>query len=723
MILLAKRVLKNRWFFSLLLLIGYGVLYFFLKDKFIFTPDFAGPDVFDFNIANKYHLWKSIRSGIIPFWTDKLDGGFPIVAESQMGTFFLPYYVIFPLFSSFSHAYAFLSSFHLFLLTAGMYLLLRVFKIRPSLSFLLSIIFAWNGSITFRWVHFTVLQAFSFTPLLFWFYLKWNESRKIKYLLLLSLVLSQMVFAGYIQSVFIALLGLTILYVMQNYPLKRNKTLIFGCFLIFGILLSLPQILPTLQLSHYTGRSVSSSYDFAVSIPFNTRDLCAFFSTNCFGTVKNGTYSSNWQNDGVYWENTPYLGQFFVIILLLSSIYFFKIRKKNKLVYIFFLLFLLFLLLALGKNTPLYFIFSIFPFTMFRTPPRYLLLSVFFLILYSSFIFNHVAKRNMYMSILIHVALILNCLLLIHTTFMYHLFIDSSVIYQSLNKQKIVKPGSFYITYGSSEQWNKIFLKQGWNLEKNVRDYLFINSALSPNNNLISGHASFDIFTSLETRRQQYVKSIIFDGLDLATDKHIESSRSAQLENILQLYNTTSIISFKPLFLPHFKPVQTMKEGGMIITTYQNNTNQNAALYYVPKTIQKVGSVEEIEDKIYTGTLTQEESVAESIRSTIIQNPLRASININKREDTYVKGTVVSKGNMFMVLRKNWYPEWKLYIDGKEQTIYKTNLIHMGFYVSPGRHTFELIYVPTSFYIGCFIAFIASIGIALIVLKSAQGGK
>lgn len=718
-----RYISRRDWLFPLLLVCGYYCLYLFLRERFPFTPDFSGTDVFHFNVSYKYHMWKSIRSGVIPFWTDLLDGGFPLMAESQVGVFSLPYYLFFPFFSSFSHAYAFLFSFHLFLFSIGMYLLLRGFKILPALSFLLSIIFAWNGSIMFRWVHLTVLQSFSFTPLLFWLYFKWNESHKISYLFYISLVVNQMIFAGYIQSVFIALLGLTLFYVAHQWPLQRKKTFLLACSIAFGIILSLPQILPTLQLSRYSNRTISNSYDFATSVPFALRNVCSFFSPDCLGSPLNATYSSNWQKDGIYWENSPYIGELFVILLLLSSIYFLWKSKMHRLTAISLFLFFLFLLLALGKSSPLYFIFSIFPFTMFRTPARYLLMAVFFLILYTSFILNELIKKRGYILFIVYVALILNCILLIRVAFKYHLFIDSSVLFKSLSTQSLIKPGSLYTTYGATRQWQDIFLNKGWNTKKSIREYLFINQALLPNSNLISGISSFDIYTSMGIRRHQFLKLIINEGISRATHPTIESSQSARLENILQLYNISSIISFRPLYLPHFKQVQVMKEGNISLMTYQRQTNARFLDYYIPQTVTKVSNLDELEKSVYTDGLTENKSIAESIQSGIMQGHTTVNWRINKKEDEYMNVTATSLKDIFIVLRKNWYPEWHLYIDGKDQTFYKTNVIHMGFILPQGKHTIELRYVPTSFYLGCALSLLAVLIVLVVSLKAFKGRK
>ena len=389
----------------------------------------------------------------------------------------------------------------------------------------------------------------------------------------------------------------------------------------------------------------------------------------------------------------------------------------------FLFLFIFFLLLALGKNSPLYFIFSIFPFSIFRTPPRYLLIAVFFLILFVTISLNSVLKKRGFFSYWIYFALILNSILLIRTAFNYHIFIDSPTLFRSLDNQSIIKPNTYYVTYGVIEQWQKVFFKQGWKTKKSIDSYLFINQALLPNSNLISGHSSFDVYASLGIRRHQFLKSIITSGLNLATNKSFEASQSAHLENILQLYNINTILSFKPLFIAQFKDVQSLKQGAMVLRTYQKKENVRSPYFYIPKKVKAISNLDELERNMYSDTLSEDESIAESIQETISQASFQARVNVQKRDDHFMKGIITSESQVFIALRKNWYPEWQLYVDGKKQVLYKTNLVHMGFIVPQGVHTFELIYVPYSFYIGCGISFLSVLIVGISALKTIKRRK
>jgi uncharacterized membrane protein YfhO len=280
-----------------------------------------------------------------------------------------------------------------------------------------------------------------------------------------------------------------------------------------------------------------------------------------------------------------------------------------------------------------------------------------------------------------------------------------------------VRADSLYITYGAQQEWNKLYSKWGWSTKKSVKGYLFINSALLPNTNLISGQNSFEIYTSMDMRRDLLLKSIITEGLDLAASSNIESSQSARIENTLQLYNITTIISFKTLYLPGYKLTKTMNEGDIKIKIYQSAPSSKDSDYYIPHTIKRATSVEDIQVSIYRGTMTQRDSFAESIQNTIVQNNVETHTQIKKRSDDYVGYSMSSNKTAFVVFRKKWYPEWKLYVDGKEEVFYRTNLIYIGAFIPKGKHKIELKYIPLAFYGGALFAFSILIigGIALIL--------
>jgi hypothetical protein len=59
-----------------------------------------------------------------------------------------------------------------------------------------------------------------------------------------------------------------------------------------------------------------------------------------------------------------------------------------------------------------------------------------------------------------------------------------------------------------------------------------------------------------------------------------------------------------------------------------------------------------------------------------------------------------------LVLLDSWYPGWKVYVDGKEDKIYKTNYLFRGVFLTKGRHQVKFVYDPITFKIGAWISII-----------------
>ena len=114
--------------------------------------------------------------------------------------------------------------------------------------------------------------------------------------------------------------------------------------LLIGISLSAIQLLPSLELSQHITRASGTSYEFATSHSFEIQNFITFVSPNFFG------FENTYWNVWYYWELSVYIG-ILTLILILFAVYF---RRKNRYVLFFAGLAFLSLLLALGANTPLY---------------------------------------------------------------------------------------------------------------------------------------------------------------------------------------------------------------------------------------------------------------------------------------------------------------------------------------------------------------------------------
>lgn len=709
---------KNKWIFIALLIVAYGIFFLFLKDKLPFTPDIGNSDAFHLNVSLKYYLWQSIRSGTLPFWTDKLSGGFPLIAESQIGAFFLPHLIIFPLFSNFTHVYILLFTFHLFLISSGMFLLLALFDTPLLLSFLLALTFTWSGLISFRWVHFNFIQVVSLGPLLFWAYFKWNMTGKKRYLLIIIFLTCQMIFGGFMQTTFILMFGLALTHLFVNRPFHLRKSLYLLCALVMGVILAAPQIFPTVQLTRYSFRGLANSYQFAVSIPFNSSDLGGFYSSHALGVPQDLSYI-NFKTGGnrIYWENTPYLGELFVIAFFIASAYFFLARKRRIVPFSFLMLAFIFLLLSFGGDSPFYFLFGLFPFNMFRTQSRFLLDTVLFMIIASSYMFKSVITRHSFLKVFVYCVLAFNCIILVKTALDYHVYVDSRLLMNSIKPPQGVKFTATYFLLEGNEMWYRNFYSKGWSTKQGRDEFLFLNSAQMPNSNLINGTSVFGVNTGgLSMRRSDYIRTTIAGDLEQLSQNEGTSSSAAHLESLLHLYNISTLITSHPVMLPHFAQAAVKKMGDLALYYWENPAQKND-LFYVPSHIKSLSYLEDIEHEFTSQNVSEDVSFAEALPKDVIQSANLVSINAIRKSDQYLSARMSAPTEQFIAIKKEWYPEWHLFIDGKESPIYKTNLIHMGFYLPKGNHTVELRYIPRSFYFGCMISAVGFLLICLILKK------
>lgn len=646
-----------------------------------------------------------LKQNRLPFWTNLLQGGFPLFAEGQIGALFLPN-IFFLRFFDFVSAYNALFIFTLFSLTLGMYVLLRSLSISKLLALLYSFIFTFCGAISFRWVHLNVLQALSFAPLLFWSILMWQRVKQARYAYLSVLLSSQILSAGHMQIAFIVLLALSLWYffvLITQYG--RFIKIIFPYFryiflLICAVIIALPQIIPTFQLTRYSTRGVVGGYQYATQYSLPGNHLASFISPYLYGNPKLGTYPEFPSNSGVFWENTPYIGELLFILLCILYMYLLVRRKINIQINLYFFLALLFTLLSLGKNSPLYFIYDIFPFNIFRTPAKYLLMSVFFPIIGGSLLTQHFIDfiKKPFLKICVYLLLFINLVILIHTAISYHAFVDATkVLSIPLVSQKL-GPNDTYLTYGFDRLWHIYFAKNGWKTNKDIDSYLSMNNFLIPNSGLIYGNKSFDINTGgLRLRRTDYFIDRIGEAL-FASDSALLSS--VQARNLLEIGGINSIVSAKPNILPIFNNSDKIQENN--VTIFLSKNTVQTLPYYIPHIGRSIQYLDDFTVLNKKGLVSTNEAVFEGYKNFVqdTQNHITA---FGETENQLVLNTSFTR-DTFVVLRRNWYPEWSLEIDGKSVSFFRANLIHIGVLVPKGNHKVILSYHPLFFFQGVIIA-------------------
>lgn len=684
--LLSKIPNKTTLLCMMFLIIPYIVFSYFSQGKLLITPDFDRSDAFHLNISLKYYLAQVLKQNQLPFWTNQLQGGFPLFAEGQIGALFLPN-IIFLRFFDFVTAYNLLFIFSLFSLTIGMYTLLRSISISKLLALLFSFIFTFSGALGFRWVHLNVIQTFSFVPFVFWSISQWKRTNKLRYAIISVFLITQILFAGHQQIAFISLVALTLWYLIILIIDLRDKKRVSHNFIqyifiiISAIILALPQIIPTFQLAQYSSRSLAGGYQYATQYSLPVNHLISFITPYLYGNPRLATYPEFPSEAGVFWENTPYIGELLSLFIIFIYVFLLLRKKLNIHINVYFFLSILFIVLSLGKNSPLYFIYDIVPFTIFRTPAKFLIPSVFFLIVMAALLTQRFIEvmTSRYIKICTYILIILNVSILVVTMLSYHIFVDSKRVLMVPKTALKLNIKDTYLSLGFDKVWHTYFAQNGWNKAHDIDTYLAFSNLMIPNSNLIYGYKSYDINTGgLRLRRVDYLTDRIEEGY--------YATKSASLHNLLSIANINMIISPREMNTPLIKIINLPDKKP----------------YYIPNEGRSIQFLDDFIALNNKGLVSTTEAVLEGYHNFTQENSDGIS-SYKEITDSITLQTSFTHDTL-VVFRQNWYPEWHVEIDKKLAPTYRTNLIHIGVNIPKGAHTVSLSYRPSSFFWGVKIA-------------------
>lgn len=274
----------------------------------------AMPDVVDQIYPWKHFTIQTLKEKQIPFWNPNSFSGTPLLANYQSSVL-TPLNLLF-FFLPFLDAWSLVVLLQPFFAGIGTYLLMRKFRVSKIGSCISSITFMFCGFMVVWMAYGTLAMAISLLPLILYLIEKNLEKKNIVLLLFLTFSLPLSFFSGHFQtSIYLLIISILFLVYRSIQIRDRKKILRVVIFFILGVLFCLPQILPSIQLYHYSVRS--EIFIKSGGIPFYY--LVTIFSPDFFG---NPTTQNNWF--GYYAEWASFIG---VIPLLLAI---FACTKINK---------------------------------------------------------------------------------------------------------------------------------------------------------------------------------------------------------------------------------------------------------------------------------------------------------------------------------------------------------------------------------------------------------
>lgn len=290
----------------------------------------ATPDV-----ITQIYPWKAIvidtyKNGNFPLWNPYSFSGTPLLANYQsavLSPLNILYFIL-----PFVDAWSIIILIQPLLASIFMYMFLRSIKRSEYASVIGAISFGFCGFITSWLMYGTLGFAILFLPIALFAIEKFNETKKWQYSLVLSLTIPLSFFSGHFQTSLYFLIFVGIYILFKFLTDRKTNLLLFNILSVsFGILMSFPQLLPSIEF--YFNSPRSSNFMINEIIPWSY--IFTFLAPDFFG---NPVTRNDWF--GHYAEWNAYVG---VLPLILG---FYSLRNKNQYAYFFFIMSLVVLLFA-----------------------------------------------------------------------------------------------------------------------------------------------------------------------------------------------------------------------------------------------------------------------------------------------------------------------------------------------------------------------------------------
>ena len=300
-------------------------------------------------------LQDQIRSFHLPWWTSLVQSGFPVLAEGQIGAFYLPnlfFLFLFPL----KWAYNYEVLFHYGMAMVFCYGYIRSLKLSPVSATFATLIFLFGSANAGFFYNITSQRVTVWFPLSLWLADRLIERKSIRFAAWLAIVFATQIFAGY-QQIAVYSIAFTTLYFLLRLPKDFGRPVGFYlAALLLAVMISSVQWVPMLRLVLRSSRILGIkelAYEGSVSPPA----LMTLFFPDWTGFWRGGFYVGT-------------LGLFFA----LANYY----GKNGSVEKTWCILFAVSLLLALGKFSPVYvLVVRVFKIYFFRVPAKFLFFSVF----------------------------------------------------------------------------------------------------------------------------------------------------------------------------------------------------------------------------------------------------------------------------------------------------------------------------------------------------------
>lgn len=675
---------------------------FWPTPQLIVTPDFGVSDAWNLSFTTKYFLGANLHAHELPLWSATVGDGFPVYAEGQIGTFFPPNLIFFSLGNP-------VTAYNLALLTSvltaaiGLYVWLKILGLSRGVSIIHAVTFGLSGVVVAHLTHITLLQSFTLMPIIMAAthlaatHPTWRNHAGLSTLIAFQLC------TGFPQGVLITLCFSMpyFIFLIWKQEQKLLHIIYFCATLIFALFLGAIQLLPSYeflkQIASTDGFSVFGATQY--SFPFS--HLLTFLNPFALGNPKLATYAFPDPGTGsIFWENSGYIG---IVPFFFIPFAFARNNRKRGLAIFFAIVIFASFLLMLGRNSPLYILFSFWPFNLFRVPSRFIWIFVLSLLVLSAYGVTRILRfirKPLYHYIVIAIPLLTQIIMLSTVWWNYHQM-ALPVVHHEISNEK---------TYGIglTTMYADRFIHTGW---QDMKPYDFVQTTLMPNANFLTGIKSHEVYAGRQLRRSALLDSILL--AQIQQDAQI-ATVSADGQKILDIMGITTIFSSTPIIDTGLHLTETRSQKPFSVNVYTNKTA--VSRIYLTSSVVTATTKEDAQKQFFDDSFVPGNTVLLETDLPIDKPTNEGKVTIIEHTDTTVSVRVTDHpAKNILVLGDTYYPGWEAKIDNIPTHIYPANVTYRAVLVPAGDHIITFSYKPKTFILGAWISSI-SLGITIFLM-------
>ena len=357
------------------------VIFLFLWKFIILKESFLLGDYSVQHIPWSRFLADSLANLSLPLWTPYMHSGFPILAEGQIGALYPPNLIMYFLLP-YKIAYTYNIFLHFVLAGIFMYIYVREIGMSKTAATITVIAFLFGSGYGGCFYSIMSLKVLAWFPLVLFLTEKLFKKEELLYGILIGIVISVQILAGYLQFALYSIIFSTLYFVvhlcfyhLKDRGLKKSMLIssfyLVGAFVAFG--LSAAQLFATVELNQFSNRQ-DIGIEFSMLGSYTPLGLIQLLFPRC-------TFTSG---------GLLYIGTLPFLLSLVVAFF-----RKDRFSWFFIFLTIFSLLLAFGKYSPLYvFIIKAIGFYGLRVPAKFLFFTIFSLAILAGYGFDRYCSTS-----------------------------------------------------------------------------------------------------------------------------------------------------------------------------------------------------------------------------------------------------------------------------------------------------------------------------------------